>query len=91
MNTSLKVNEYLTPNGKYQVTIAPNTTSYWDWNYKRMTSEYPKLIAKLNSLGFTNKSRDLHMKEYGIPATFETQSEANKVAKLYRVILNGLK
>ena len=33
--SKLKVNEYQRPDGKFQVTIAPDVTSYWDWNYKR--------------------------------------------------------
>ena len=89
MNT-LKVNEYLRPDGKYQVTIAPNVTSYWSWNYKRLVGEYPKLIKELSKLGFSNKSRDLHLKAFGIPAAFDSKEEAAPVARLYEVILAGL-
>jgi hypothetical protein len=89
MNT-LKVNEYLRPDGKYQVTIAPNVTSYWSWNYKRLVSEYPKLIKELSKLGFTNSSRDLYLKGHGLPAAFNTQSEANATARLYKINLAAL-
>ena len=88
--STLKVNEYIRPDGKYQVTIAPNTTSYWGWNYKRLVAEDPKLVKKLSQLGFTNKSRDLHLKALGIPPAFNTKEEAAIVARLYEVILNGL-
>ena len=88
--SSLKVNEYIRPDGKYQVTIAPNTTSYWGWNYKRLVAEYPKKVKQLSKLGFTNKSRDLHLKAFGIPSAFDTKEEAAPVARLYEVILNGI-
>jgi len=88
--SKLKVNEYQRPDGKFQVTIAPNVTSYWDWNYKRLVAEYPKKVKRLSKLGFTNKSRDLHLKAFGIPAAFNTKEEAAPVARLYEVILNGI-
>ena len=87
-----KVDIYKNVKGKYEVHIClakPKGGSH-SWNYSRLLNEYPNVVAQLKSVGFTNESRDLFLKEYGISASFDTKPEANKVAKLYNAILAGL-
>jgi hypothetical protein len=87
-----KVDIYKNVKGKYEVHICldkPKGGSH-SWNYQRLMKEYPNAVQILKTVGFTNESRDLHMKEYGISASFDTKKEANKIANLYSVIMTGL-
>jgi hypothetical protein len=92
MKGNFKVDIYTNTKGKHEVHICLNKPKggSHSWNYARLVSEYPTFVKKLQSLGFTNESRDLYLKEYGIPSAFETKKEAKKVANLYGAILNGL-
>ena len=89
----LQVNEYQTPTGKHQVSIVPNPEffgSYHSMGGYKIWDKMPNVLAKLKSLGFTNESRDLCMKDFGFRLTYSTKSEAKRVAEVYKSILKGL-
>lgn len=89
---NVQVNEYKTPTGKYQVSIIPTPTvfgSYFDMGGKRIWDKLPRVRATLAKDGFTNESRDLHLKGLGLTASFSDKSTANKVARVYRAIVKA--
>lgn len=73
---------------QYQVTIAPNTNSYWNWNYSKLVKEYPREVAVLKAIGFENKSRDLI--QTGFKKTYTSKRERDAVADRYEMILSAL-
>ncbi len=91
--TKLLVNEYTNSNGKYQVSIVPNPEyfgSYHSMGGFKVWQRLPKQWKDLQSLGFTNESRDLYLKEFDFPLSYDSKAEAKQVAGIYKAVLNGL-
>lgn len=89
---NIQVNEYKTPKGRYQVSIIPTPTifgSYFDMGGKRIWDKLPRVRATLARDGFTNESRDLHLKGLGLTASFSDKSTANKVARVYKALVKA--
>ena len=89
---NIQVNEYKTPTGKYQVSIIPSPTvfgSYFEMGGKVIWDKLPRVRATLAKVGFTNDSRDLHLKGLGLTASFSDKSTANKVARVYKAIVKA--
>jgi|LauGreDrversion4_2_1035121.scaffolds.fasta_scaffold2538083_1 hypothetical protein len=88
-----KVSTYKNVNGKYEVHICVDKPAggCHSWNYERTCKEYPIEMETFAKHGFTNKSRDLFLLEYGFSHTYTTKKEAQRVHDLYQLILDGIK
>jgi hypothetical protein len=89
---NVRVNEYKTPNGKYQVTITPSVTvfgPYFEMGGKSIWDNLPRVRATLARDGFINDSRDLYLKGLDFTLAFDDKSTANKVARVYKAIVKA--
>jgi hypothetical protein len=74
--------------GKYEVHIKLKDVSNYEWNFSKLRKKYPEQVERLQSFGFTNKSRDLYAKGMGIKHAMKSRVQADFVCKMYNLILS---
>jgi len=74
--------------GKYEAHIKLKDISNYEWNFSKLCKKYPDQVKRLQSLGFTNKSRDLYAKGMGIKHAMESRDQADFICKAYKIFLS---